>query len=79
MSQLEFIPSLEEITYQTQHWEDNEGPTVIISTTVFFVLAFATVLLRFVARRVQRIEWRVDDWVILIALVGLNHMCCSRR
>lgn len=44
------------------------GTTFWVVNSVFAVLATATVLGRFAARSVRRMDFGADDWIICIAL-----------
>ena len=50
----------------------NQGPRIIAANMVVAILASVAVSLRFVARRIQKIGYRLDDVSILMALVSLQ-------
>ena len=55
-------------SYQTG---DDQGPSIIAANVTVAVLATIGVILRFIARKVQRIGWGADDYLILGALVWM--------
>jgi hypothetical protein len=46
--------------------------------TIFGLLSVITVVLRFWARRLQKISWYLSDWLTIPALVGENAFPASR-
>ena len=59
-----------EIHHQQDHINDNAVPTIIAANVVCFSLAFVAVALRFVCRKVSKIKYEADDWLILASLVS---------
>lgn len=49
---------------------DNK-PVILGLSIAFPLIAIASVILRFEARRIKRLKPGADDWTILAALVGL--------
>ncbi len=43
--------------------------SLVVDSVVFLVLANAAVALRFYARKIKRLEFKWDDWTIVISLV----------
>ena len=64
------MPTPEEIRYQFHHKDDNREPQIIAVHVLVYTLAVATVALRFYARRMARVRYGWDDWLILIGLVS---------
>jgi hypothetical protein len=63
-------PELEaSIKYQTEHWGDDRRPAIITSGWVLYALAVIAVILRFYAKRLIRNNFKVEDALILVALV----------
>lgn len=50
---------------------DNRGPGIVAANLVVAILATIAVALRFLARYVQKIGYKADDILILMALVML--------
>jgi hypothetical protein len=69
MSQISVTPSPDEINYQLQHFDDNEGPAIIIATTIFYSSALVAVVLRFISRFTLSRRLQLDDYLIMIGLV----------
>lgn len=63
-------PSPEAIQYQLQHFNDDESNRIIASFGVCLALAIIAVLLRFLARHLNRASLGADDWTIVVGLVG---------
>ena len=55
---------------------EDRGQSIVVGNIAVAVAATVAVGLRFLARRLRRIPLRVDDYLILAALVGERH---SRR
>jgi hypothetical protein len=70
MSTLTVAVTPAEIEYQFQHYDDNQGAVITITTSVFFALAVTMVILRLIARRIKHTAWQLDDYMIGVALVG---------
>ena len=58
-----------EIRYQEDHINDNGVPSVIAVNAACFSLAAIAVALRFTCRRIKRIKYDADDWLMLAGLV----------
>ena len=58
-----------EIQDQMAHSSDNKAPDIIAANVVCLTIACIAVALRFQARRVARIRYEEDDWLILAGLV----------
>ena len=65
------LPSPAELQWQELHAKDNAVPSVIAANVIGFSLACIAVILRFVARRVAKIKYQIDDWLIIVGLVRL--------
>ena len=64
------VPPSAELEWQELHMHDNEVPQLIAANVVCLSLACIAVILRFLARRVAKINYQADDWLILAGLVG---------
>jgi len=64
-----------EIRNQEDHISDNAVPNVIATNAACLSLAAIAVALRFICRRLKRIKYEADDWLIL---AGLVRPPCSR-
>lgn len=72
------VPSKADILYQKQHVYDNRGPAIIASHVICFSLASIAVVLRFVSRKIARVKYEADDWLIVGGLVlTLGVMICN--
>lgn len=62
------IPTPAEIEEQEMHISDNMVPNIIAANAVCFTIACISVALRFQARRMARIKYEADDWLIVAGL-----------
>lgn len=46
------------------------GGMILTSAIVMACLSTVAVALRFLSRKITKVKWLMDDWLILIALVG---------
>lgn len=65
------IPSTAELQDQILHIDDNAVPDIIAVNVVCFTIACVSVILRFLARRIARVKYAVDDGLIVAGLVRL--------
>ena len=63
------MPTPAEIEEQMLHVSDNMVPSIIAVNVVCLTIACIAIALRFQARRVARIRYEADDWLILVGLV----------
>ena len=63
--------SLTTPVYPGVNLDANNGPQMNAVATVFIVLSFTTLVLRFLSRLSTHIAIEVDDWLIVIAAVEL--------
>ncbi|KAL9028665.1 MAG: hypothetical protein Q9196_003008, partial [Gyalolechia fulgens] len=63
-------PSPAELQYQRQHGHDDRSGEIIGAFGVCLGFAIIAVLLRFVARHLNRASLGGDDWTIVVGLVG---------
>lgn len=85
------IPTYAEIMDQEMHISDDMVPNIIATNAVCFTISCVAVILRFVSRRLTKIKYEADDWLILAGLVryrlffelpltnGLYMRCIQRR
>ena len=52
--------------------KDSRQSVVVASITSLLVLATVAVILRVVARRIAKVKFGIDDWLIGVALVSYN-------
>ena len=64
------LPTPAEILYMKEHINDTKVPGILASNIVCLCIAFSAVSLRFISRRLVRAEFKIDDWMIVLALVG---------
>ena len=55
---------------QLRHIHDSRVPEIIASMAVCLPAAYIAVVLRFMSRRVGRIPWKLDDWLLVAGLVS---------
>ena len=61
-----------EIQRQLDLINDDRSRTIVISHVIVMPLAIIAVTLRFVSRRMCKASIKADDYMIIIALVGLS-------
>ena len=62
----------EDIQYQQQHIDDNRASDLITTFATCTALAYLAVVLRLIARRLNKTTLQADDFWVLIALVSLE-------
>ena len=65
------MPTPAEIIHQEKHISDDKIPNIIAANAICFPIACIAVLLRFVSRRMSKIKYEADDWLIIAGLVRL--------
>lgn len=60
----------EKFQYYEAHADDTRQPHMIATAVCGLIVACVAVSLRFIARRKSATDFRVDDWLIVAALVG---------
>ena len=55
----------------TEEKGQNRGPSVVAANLVVAILATFAVALRFLARYLQKVGYKADDFLILLALVSI--------
>ena len=63
------MPNPAELMEQEMHASDTIVPDIIAANVVCFTIACIAVVLRFLARRMARVRYEADDWLIVVALV----------
>lgn len=63
------MPSPAELMEQEMHVSDTMVPDIIAVNVACFTIACIAVVLRFLARRMARVRYEADDWLIVVALV----------
>lgn len=58
--------------YPGVNLDANDGPQMNVAAIVFMILSFITLVLRFFSRLSTHIAIELDDWLIVIAAVGLK-------
>ena len=64
------MPTPAEIEYQMTHAPDNRVSQLIAVNAVCFTIACTAVVLRFIARRMARVDYGADDCLVVIGLVS---------
>ena len=60
---------LQEREIETQN---RRGVELLVIAVVILLLATLAVALRFVSRRIKRVRWAADDYMIIVALVSAS-------
>ena len=60
------------VQYQKEHIGDNKTPTIVGVYVLGYVLAVTAVGVRFMSRKISKLPYWADDWIILTALVRLT-------
>ena len=63
------------ILYEQQHITDDRSAALIAANVVCVSLAFIAVCMRFTSRRMAKIKYKADDWLIISGLVMIHY--CS--
>ena len=63
------IPPPAEVEWQEMHISDSLVPDIIAVNAVCFTIACVSVALRFVSRRMAKVKYGLDDWLVLASLV----------
>jgi hypothetical protein len=63
-------PTEEQLRYMQEHIEENRSPSIFISTGVGVGVAFASLILRLIARRRLSTGLGKDDYAIVVAFVS---------
>ena len=58
-----------DIAYQKAHIRDNRRGDIIFSHAICISIAFLTVVLRFLSRRMGKVKIAWDDYMIVVAFV----------
>ena len=62
-------PSPATLLFEQQHVTDDRSANLVAANVVCVTLAFIAVCMRFVSRRMAKIEYKADDWLALSGLV----------
>ena len=63
------MPTPAELMDQELHINDTMVPNIIATNAICFTIACIAVVLRFQARRMARVRYAADDWLIVVGLV----------
>ena len=63
------IPTPAEIQEQEMHISDDATPSIIAATAVCYTIACVAIALRFLSRRMAKIKYEADDWLVVAGLV----------
>ena len=67
----ESVLSTQRICSEAVPWlNDNRGPEIVVSISILLALATIAVILRVMSRRMSKLKFGIDDWLIALALVG---------
>ena len=61
------------ILYEQQHITDDRSAPLIAANVVCVSLALIAVCMRFTSRRLAKIKYEADDWLIIIGLVIIHY------
>ena len=61
----------EEAQFQLEHVDDNIASRCIIASSVTLAVAIVAVILRFLSRRIKRVPYGADDWLMVAALAPI--------
>lgn len=64
------LPSPEQLAHILAHLDESRGPQIVAISVLFIVMSSVVVVLRFIARKVRKLSWLIDDYFMLPALVG---------
>ena len=59
----------QEAKYQLAHIHDDKTTSFIVAYALCLPLAFLAVITRFASRRIGRVLYGADDWMIVVAFV----------
>ena len=77
---LEAISSTQRICSDAVPWlNDDRGVVVVVCMTILLALATVAVILRVLARRISRVDFGIDDWLIGVALVSLQSLANKQK
>lgn len=57
----------------------DKGPLVLRSIYPCAAAATLAVVARFTSRKLMRVQWAVDDYAVLVCLVGFASLCYPRQ
>lgn len=66
-------PSPAKLLYEQQHITDDRSASLIAANVVCVSLAFVAVCMRFTSRRMAKIKYQADDWLIISGLVTTHY------
>ena len=70
MEFLDSLPAARKICIQAVPWlNDTRGPKIVAAVATLTTLAIVAVLLRLQARRISKLRFGWDDWLIVFALM----------
>ena len=65
------LPTPQEIAYQEAHITDNRSGSIIAAGVTCYTIGIIAVALRFLSRRISKIRYEWDDWLVCAGLVRL--------
>ena len=63
-----------EAQYQLAHIHESRAKELVVSHFICLMIAVVAVTLRFVSRRMSKTPLKMDDWMIVAALVWLGNL-----
>lgn len=63
------IPTPQEIAYQEAHITDDKSGAIIAASAACYAIGIIAVALRFLSRRISKIRYEWDDWLVVAGLV----------
>ena len=67
--------SVDDISYQLAHYDDDRSQEIVVVTMVMAGLATLAVLLRLWARKLIAAKWMADDYLIIVGLLFTISNC----
>ncbi|KAI9872486.1 MAG: hypothetical protein M1830_001567, partial [Pleopsidium flavum] len=65
----------QQLAYLEAHQNDSRGPRIVAVSVLLIVLSIVTVVLRFIARNIRGLPWKIDDYFMLPALFFTVILC----
>ena len=75
------LPTPQEIAYQEAHITDDKTGSIIAANATCYAIGIIAVALRFLSRRISKIKYELDDWLVVVGLVrpplpSILHIFC---
>ena len=78
------LPTPQEIAYQEAHITDDRAGSIIAANAICYAIGIVAVALRFLSRRISKIKYEWDDWLVVAGLVrpllpSILHIFCPSQ